>query len=281
MIQEREISINTATLGFKFSLEDIIYACADLNIAAISPWMRELDTENKINKVKKALNETGVKLSGICRSEYYTQSGEKYTKAIFDNKHIVDVGEFLDAPCFVQVVGGAASLSGSEKNNLQKAYATVKRGLQEILEYSKTKKIKIALEPLHPMTCADRSCLCSIDQAYDWCTELDPEFKNGLGVAVDAYHVWWDPKLYLSMEKLKDRILALHVSDFLIDTNNLVNDRGLPGNGVIDLNSFVLKGRDLGYTGFIELEVFSSRALGNELTLKECLQICKDSVLRI
>ncbi len=69
----------------------------------------------------------------------------------------------------------------------------MKQGIRQLLPHSKEVGVPIALEPLHPMTAADRSCLCTLRQALDWCDELDPDGEFGLGVAVDVYHVWWDP----------------------------------------------------------------------------------------
>ncbi len=87
------------------------------------------------------------------------------------------------------------------------------------------------------MTAADRSCLCTLRQALDWCDELDPDGEFGLGVAVDVYHVWWDPDLASQILRAGKRILAFHVSDWLVPTTDLVNDRGMPGDGVINIPS--------------------------------------------
>ena len=53
----------------------------------------------------------------------------------------------------------------------------------------------LAIEPLHPMQAADRACINTLEQALDICDALDPGRTGALGVALDVYHVWWDPKL--------------------------------------------------------------------------------------
>ncbi len=78
---------------------------------------------------------------------------------------------------------------------MYEAREQVKQGIRQLLPHSKDVGVPIALEPLHPMTAADRSSLCTLRQALDWCDELDPDGEFGLGVAVDVYHVWWDPDL--------------------------------------------------------------------------------------
>ena len=51
--------------------------------------------------------------------------------------------------------------------------------------------VPLAIEPLHPMYAADRACVNTLAHANDLCDELG----EGLGVALDVYHVWWDPDL--------------------------------------------------------------------------------------
>lgn len=94
-------------------------------------------------------------------------------------------------------------------------------------------------------------------RALDWCDELDPDGEFGLGVAVDVYHVWWDPDLASQILRAGKRILAFHVSDWLVPTTALVNDRGMPGDGVINIPSIRRLVENAGFNGAIELEIFS------------------------
>lgn len=94
-------------------------------------------------------------------------------------------------------------------------------------------------------------------RALDWCDELDPDGEFGLGVAVDVYHVWWDPDLASQILRAGKRILAFHVSDWLVPTTDLVNDHGMPGDGVINIPSIRRLVENAGFNGAIELEIFS------------------------
>ncbi|EQA0897866.1 sugar phosphate isomerase/epimerase [Escherichia coli] len=94
-------------------------------------------------------------------------------------------------------------------------------------------------------------------RALDWCDELNPDGEFGLGVAVDVYHVWWDPDLASQILRAGKRILAFHVSDWLVPTIDLVNDRGMPGDGVINIPSIRRLVENAGFNGAIELEIFS------------------------
>jgi len=101
-----------------------------------------------------------------------------------------------------------------------------------------TAKLPLALEPLHPMYCADRAAVNTLAQALDIAQRLDPQQTGALGVAVDVYHTWWDPNLYDGIARAgrEKRILAYHVSDWLVPTKDMLNDRGMMGDGVIELS---------------------------------------------
>ena len=109
----------------------------------------------------------------------------------------------------------------------------------------------LAIEPLHPMQAAERACI-TLEQALDICDELG----DGIGVACDVYHVWWDPKLEQQIRRAgKKRLLAYHICDWLVPTRDLLNDRGMMGDGVIDLPAISWVGH--GLRGFQEVEIFS------------------------
>ena len=148
-----------------------------------------------------------------------------------------------------------------------------KEGIFNILEHSKEVGVSIAIEPLHPMTCGDRSCITSLREALDLCDELDPYQDFNLGVVVDVYHVWWDAYILEQIKRASSRILSFHVSDWLLTTSDLVNDRGMPGEGCIDIKYLRKSVEEAGFSGPIELEVFSSKNWWN-LPLSELLDIC-------
>jgi len=120
----------------------------------------------------------------------------------------------------------------------------------------------LATEPLHPMYAADRACVNTLEQALDLCEELDPvdaAAPAALGVAVDVYHVWWDPKLQAQIARAgQRRLLAFHVCDWLTPTADLLNDRGMMGDGVIDIKSVRQAVEAQGFAGYSEIEIFSN-----------------------
>jgi sugar phosphate isomerase/epimerase len=110
------------------------------------------------------------------------------------------------------------------------------------------------------MYCADRACVNTLGQALDLCDELDSAKTGALGVAVDVYHVWWDPGLKAQIERAGDkRLLAFHLCDWLVPTTDLLLDRGMMGDGVIDLPLIRSWMEAAGYRGCHEVEIFSAR----------------------
>jgi len=135
----------------------------------------------------------------------------------------------------------------------------VRDGIAATLDYAREMKMPLAIEPLHPMYAADRACVNTMEQALDLCDALDPDRSGMLGVAVDVYHVWWDPKLEQQIRRAgRERLLAFHVCDWRLPTRDLLNDRGMMGDGVIDIPRIRGWVEECGYAGYSEVEIFST-----------------------
>ena len=259
------LSINTATVrksrGQDLPLTDIIEACVDRGIKAISPWRDQVAAVG-LNTVSKLVKTHGLKLSGYCRGGMFpaaTAAGIQAADA--DNRQAVDEACELNAPCLVLVVGGLpGALAGQAAHkNIQQSRDQVFEGIEKLLTYAKSCNMPLAIEPLHPMYAADRACINTLEQALDMCDKLDPAKTGALGVAVDVYHVWWDPKLQQQIERAgHKRLLAFHVCDWLTPTRDLLNDRGMMGDGVIDIPKIRAWVEAQGFQGFSEVEIFST-----------------------
>jgi sugar phosphate isomerase/epimerase len=248
-------SINTATLGYQLAIEQTIDAVAHAGFGAIAPWRRELEGR-AASRIGRQIREAGLKVSGYCRSTYIpAATRSQFLANIADNRHAVDQAAELEAACFVMVVGGLPEAS----KDLAQARAQLLEGTGMLLEHARSAGVPLALEPLHPMYCADRSCLSTLEQALDLCDALDPRRAGMLGVAVDVYHVWWDPKLASQIARggQDKRLLAYHVSDWLVPTRDMLLDRGMMGDGVIDLARIRGWMESSGYGGAVEVEIFS------------------------
>lgn len=267
------LSINTATVrrqhGAEVPLSRIIDQCAARGIRAISPW-RDQVAAIGIDAVARQLRALGVGLSGYCRGGFFPaidQAG--LNAALQDNRRAIDEAKTLNAPCLVLVVGSLpGALDGHPVHkDIARARGEVRDGIAATLEYARSVGMPLAIEPLHPMQAAERACINTLEHALDLCDELDPRERTGkdeegppaaLGVAVDVYHVWWDPKLAQQIARAgHERLLAYHVCDWLAPTRDLLSDRGMMGDGVIELKKIRGWMEAAGYAGHAEVEIFS------------------------
>ncbi|MFZ4651240.1 MAG: sugar phosphate isomerase/epimerase family protein [Rubrivivax sp.] len=257
----RWLSINTATLRRQWALDRIITGCAERGIRAISPWRDQVAAVG-LPRVAALLRDTGIALSGYCRGGFFPAADAAGLQAaLADNRQAVDEAVELGAPCLVMVVGALpGALQGrAAYTDIARARSQVRDGLAATLEYARPLGMPLAIEPLHPMQAADRACVNTLEQALDLCDELDPGRTGMLGVAVDAYHVWWDPKLAAQIARAgAARLLAWHVCDWLTPTRDLLNDRGMMGDGIIELRRIRGWLEEAGYRGFAEVEIFSA-----------------------
>jgi len=282
------LSINTATVrrqsGKEQSLLEIIAQCERKGIRAISPW-RDQVAASTLAATASAVKTAGLSLSGYCRGGMFTASDDRGLRAAADdNRHAVDEAKTLNAACLVLVVGALpGALSGAARSkDLALARTQVEDGIGELLVHARSCGMPLAIEPLHPMYAADRACVNTLEHALDLCDTLDPGRTGALGVALDVYHTWWDLKLKSQIERAgKDRLLAFHVCDWLTPTTDLLNDRGMMGDGVIDIPRIRSWVEEQGFQGFSEVEIFSTKnwwTKPGEHILDACIERHKTSV---
>jgi sugar phosphate isomerase/epimerase len=244
-------SINSATLGYQAPIAEVIDAVARAGFGGLSPWRREVENHD-VKAIARRLRQAGLQVPSYCRSTYIpAANSQQFFTNIADNKAAIDDAAILGASCFMMVVG---SLPEGSKD-IAGARAQVKEASAELAEYGQKLGVKIALEPLHPVYAADRSCLTLLSEALDWCDDIR---HPNLGVCIDAYHVWWDPNLARDIARAQGRIFAFHVCDWLVPTRDALLDRGMMGDGVIDLRRLRAMVEAAGYDGLVEAEIFSS-----------------------
>jgi len=247
----QKLSLNTATVRKQWKLAQIIDGCARHGLRGISPW-RDQVAELTLKKTRQLIESHGLAVTGLCRGGFFTKDNW-----LDDNRRAIEEAHVLGARCLVLVVGGLHEKS----KDMPRARAAVREGLEKILPEARQAKVPLAIEPLHPMQAADRACVNTLEQALDLCDELG----EGVGVAVDAYHVWWDPKLQSQIARAgRERILGYHICDWLVPTRDLLNDRGMMGDGVIDLPRLRSWVEGAGYAGFHEVEIFSDYWWGRD-----------------
>ncbi len=237
------LSLNTATIKAQWTLAQAIEGCARHGIRGIAPWRDKL-AEMGLKNAAKAIKANGLTVTGLCRGGFFTSPN-----FLEDNMRAVEEAHELKAQCLVLVVGGL--LPGSKDLGLSRD--RILDGISAILPAARKAGVPLAIEPLHPMQAAERACINTLEQALDVCDALG----EGIGVAVDVYHVWWDPKLEQQIKRAGKRILAYHICDWLVPTRDLLNDRGMMGDGIIELEKMRNWIEAAGYSGFHEVEIFS------------------------
>lgn len=273
------LSLNTATVRRRWDLRRCIEGCARHSIPAIAPW-RDGVREMGLGEAARAIRDHGLRVSSLCRGGFFTdERGSPWN--LDDNRRAVDEAAALEAACLILVVGGLHPLGrefrGGEKsvpadlhrapdptagavrsrisNDLVTARARVEEGLARLLEYARPAGVPLALEPLHPMYAADRACVNTLHHAFD----LAERVGEGVGLAVDTYHLWWDPELPAQVARAgpANPILGFHAADWLVPTRDLLTDRGMPGDGVIDFRAIREPVEGAGFAGDVEFEIFS------------------------
>ncbi|MCW5749847.1 MAG: sugar phosphate isomerase/epimerase [Alphaproteobacteria bacterium] len=244
------LSLNTITVREQWSLEQAIEGCRRHGITGIAPWRDKL-AECGVERAARLIRSAGLSVTGLCRGGLFPGSDQAARRrAIEDNLRAIDEAAAIGARCLVLVVGGLPP--GSK--DISDARAQVRDGMMAILDHARRSQMPLAIEPLHPMYAADRACINTLGQALDLCDELG----EGVGVAVDVYHVWWDPDLARQIARAGRRILAFHVCDWLVPTRDLLLDRGMMGDGVIDIPAIRANVEAAGYEGHCEVEIMSA-----------------------
>jgi sugar phosphate isomerase/epimerase len=257
------LSINAATLRKQWTLPQIIEGCVRHGIGGISPW-RDQVAKAGLFDIARRLRDSGLRVSGYCRGGMFPALDAAGLRAAHDdNRRAVDEALAIGARCLVLVVGGLPKdASGAPASrDLGAARTMVHDGIAELLDYSRSVRMPLAIEPLHPMYAADRACVNTLAQALDLCEALCGNDTDSLGVAVDVYHVWWDPELEVQIARAGRlrRLYAYHICDWLVPTTDLLNDRGMMGDGVVDLRRIRGWMEAAGYDGQHEVEIFSHR----------------------
>jgi sugar phosphate isomerase/epimerase len=249
--REPGLSINLATIRQQCTLPQAVEVCLRNQVGGIAPWRDQVHAVG-LAEAARIVRGSGLKVTGLCRGGMFpAATAEKRQANLDDNRRAIEEAAELGADCLVLVVGGLPEGS----RDIAGARRMVHDGLAAILPDARAAGVPLAIEPLHPMYAADRACVNTLRQALDLCDELG----EGIGVAVDVYHVWWDPELAEQIARAGSRVLAHHICDWLVPTSDLLLDRGMMGDGVIDLRGIRRMVEGAGFFGLQEVEIFSAQ----------------------
>jgi sugar phosphate isomerase/epimerase len=220
-------------------------------VKGITVWRDALHGRN-IKKTGDMLRQEGLQIVSLCRGGFFPSClPGKRRAAIDDNRRAIGEAFELGTDKIVLVCGAdpAQPLGDSRKQ--------IHDGIAEIIPEAEAAGIRLAIEPLHPMYADTRSAINTLAQANDLAEKLSSPW---VGVAVDVYHLWWDPALESEIIRCgkNGSLLAFHICDWKSPTTDFLNDRGLMGEGCIPLRKIRSWVEEAGFNGFIEVEIFSN-----------------------
>jgi sugar phosphate isomerase/epimerase len=253
----------------RWSVAEAVDGCVRHGLEAVGLW-REKVAEQGLTQSVKLVREAGLRVSSLCRGGFLTAGGlpgvegrRAFAQALEDNRRAIDEAAELAAACLVMVVGGLPGVQPGEplpasgfSRDLAGARERVAEALAELAPYAGERGVKLALEPLHPIYCPDRAVLSTLGQALDLSLAYPEE---QVGVVVDTFHVWWDPRLFEDVVRAGSRIASYQVCDYLHPLpEDVLLGRGMMGDGVIDFGPITRAVLAAGYTGDVEVEIFNA-----------------------
>jgi sugar phosphate isomerase/epimerase len=263
------LSINQYTVR-NWTIPQLLEGCVAEQISFVSLW-RDKVAETGPDETVRLLGDTGIRVSSLCRGGFFpAATPDQESRTLAENNRAVDEAAAVGADVLVLVCGGIVN------HDLERSREMVVRGIDRLLPYAEQMGVKLGIEPLHPMFAADRSVIVALSQA----NAIVDMFKSShLGTVIDVYHVWWDPIVYSEIARAAGHIFGFHVNDWIVPVPNILNGRGMMGDGVIAIKRLREAVTEAGYVGPIEVEIFNEelwRLPGSEL-----LRLIKDRFVKV
>jgi len=244
VIDPARLSLNLITVDH-WSLEEAVERCAAAGIGWVAPWRHQL---SGATEAARLIGAAGLRVSSLCRGGFFTSMG-----ADEDNRRAVDEAAELGAQVLVLVCGPPPG------KDLAQARDMIAAGIDRLLPYAAERGVRLGIEPLHPMMIGKRSAIVTLGEANDLVERLGAPH---LGVVIDVYHVFWDPRLEDEIARAGGHIFGFHVCDWLAETTDTINERGMMGDGIIDLPRVRTAVEAAGYDGLIEVEIINPAVWG-------------------
>ncbi|GHO46726.1 sugar phosphate isomerase/epimerase family protein [Ktedonospora formicarum] len=241
------LSLNQMTTK-PWSVREAVEGCVQAGIPYIGLWRDKVEATG-LQESARIVQDAGLRVSSLCRGGWFCAGSERERQErLDDNRRAIEEAATLGTDTLVLVCGPAAD------RNLPAARAYVEESIATLLPYAQEYGVRLGIEPLHPMYAGDRSVIVTLGQANGFVRRLA---HPNVGVVIDAYHVWWDPELEREIEAARGHILGFHVCDWLVPTPDMLNGRGMMGDGVIELRRLRQLVEAAVYRGPIEVEIFN------------------------
>ncbi|MDD4226926.1 MAG: sugar phosphate isomerase/epimerase family protein [Mariniphaga sp.] len=246
-----KLAVHTMTTK-PWDLRQCVENFSAAGICGITIWRNVLEGQN-LREARVMLNDYDMQVVSIARGGFFPSvQKEKRQTAVDDNLWAIEQSAAMGAPVLVLVSGADPAQS------LEKSREQIQESILQILPQAQKAGVKLAIEPLHPMYAGDRSAINTLEQANNMVEEINSEF---VGVAVDVYHLWWDPNLQREIIRCgrNGKLFAFHVCDWNVPSKDFLNDRGLMGDGCINIPQIRGWVEETGFSGYNEVEIFSDK----------------------
>ena len=243
------LSLNQITTN-RWSLAEALDGCLRAEVPAIGIWRHKI-ADVGLPHSRRLVRDAGLPVSSVCRGGMFpAATAAERAERIEDNRRAIDEAAELGADTLVLVCGPPPD------RDLAAARRMVEDAIAALVPYARERGVRMAIEPLHPMYAAERSCITSLEEANALAEKFDPDT---VGIVVDVYHVWWDAMLEREIARARGRIRGFHVCDWLVPTPDMLMGRGMMGDGVIDIHRIRTLVDAAGYAGRIEVEILNQR----------------------
>src|SRR6476661_262113 len=204
-----------------WSLRQCIDAYTTAGIGGISVWRNVIEPMGA-KEAGRMLRESGLRVPALVRGGFFVAADDAGRRtAVEVNRQCVEEAQAIGAEMVVLVVGAMPGMP------LADARRQVADGIAAVLPDARGAGVKLAIEPLHPMYAADRSCINRMAEAREVCEQLrGPQGSPLVGIACDVYHVWWDPDLEaeIALAGRQGTLFGFHVCDWRVNTRSLLTD---------------------------------------------------------
>jgi sugar phosphate isomerase/epimerase len=219
-------------------------------LPAIGIWRHKI-ADVGLPESRRLVRQSGLHVSSVCRGGMFpAATAEERAERIDDNRRAIDEAAELAADTLVLVCGPPPD------RDIAGARRMVEDAIAQLVPYARERNVTMAIEPLHPMYAAERSCITSLEEANVLAEKFD---ADTVGIVIDVYHVWWDAMLERELVRARGRIRGFHLCDWEVPTTDLLMGRGMMGDGCIDLHRLRALVEAAGYRGFHEVEILNQR----------------------
>ena len=233
-------------------IETAIERFSAQGVGAMTVWRDALEGRD-IAAAGKRVRDAGMDVVSLCRGGFFpAETAATRQEALDDNRRAIDEAAALGAPLVVLVCGAVPG------QPLDVSRGQIRDGIEAVLPHAQAAGVKLGIEPLHPLYADSRSAVNTMAQANDIAEKINSPF---VGVVVDVYHLWWDPDLETEIRRCGQmgKLFAFHVCDWRTPTEDMLNDRGLMGEGCINIRQIRGWVEEAGFDGYNEVEIFSNR----------------------